>query len=229
MTNCNVHQLVPTHLDNIFFDDDDDACRVLSPLAGAILLPALITNFGLRLKNRPTLASVFRSQYNRNTQGGFSQSENMGLRKSRNLVRAANCGVCVDLLQIIIDSGSPCFTDNLPPSYLLLLLAIKAQLFLIGNLSKTDVNSAPPPIYGYEPTASVGVRFKVFCQNYEHLRREWGGQGACTEFGRGVGALWRATSLPPVRPPDLSVTVWVRKKRWKDRLERRSRLASSVG
>ena len=36
-------------------------------------------------------------------------------------------------------------------------------------------------------------------------------------------------SLPPVRPPDLSVTVWVRKKRWKDRLERRSRLASSVG
>ena len=35
-------------------------------------------------------------------------------------------------------------------------------------------------------------------------------------------------SLPPVRPPDLSVTVWVRKKRWKDRLERRSRLASSV-
>ena len=56
-----------------------------------------------------------------------------------------------------------------------------------------------PPIYGYEPTASVGVRFKVFCQNYEHLRREWGGgeggQGACTEFGRGVGALWRATSL----------------------------------
>ena len=113
LTNCNVHQLFPTHLD-IFFDDDD-ACRVLSPLAGAILLPALITNFGLRLKNRPTLASVFRSQYNRNTQGGFSQSENMGLGKSRNLVRAANCGVCVDLLQIIIDSGSPCFTDNLPP------------------------------------------------------------------------------------------------------------------
>ena len=55
-----------------------------------------------------------------------------------------------------------------------------------------------------------------------------GGQGACTEFGGGVGALWRATSLPPARPPDLSVTVWVRKKRWKDRLERRSRLASSV-
>ena len=38
-----------------------------------------------------------------------------------------------------------------------------------------------PPIYGYEPTTSVGVRFKVFCQNYEHLRGEW--RSACTELG----------------------------------------------
>ena len=73
-----------------------------------------------------------------------------------------------------------------------------------------------PPIYGYEPTTSVGVRFKVFCQNYEHLR----GSGGVLVPSSGVGALWRGGAPTPPSPPDLSVTVWVRKKRWKDRLDR---------
>ena len=120
---------------------------------------------------------------------------------------------CVDLLQIIIDSGSLCFTDNLHPSplpYLLLLLAIKAQLFLIGNLSKTDVNSAAPPIYGYEPTASVGVRFKVFCQNYEHLRGESGGQ--CLYWVWPGGRSTLESHLPPSSSPPWSICHCLGKK-----------------
>ena len=101
-------------------DADDDACRVLSPLPAAIFLPALITNFGLRLKNRPTLASVFRTQYNRNTQEGGSQNEKVGLlRNLRRYTLATSSYLpiveCVDLLQIIIDSGSPVSPTTSPP------------------------------------------------------------------------------------------------------------------
>ena len=48
----------------------------------------------------------------------------------------------------------------------------------------------------------------------------WGGSGGVLVPSSGVGALWRGGAPTPPSPPDLSVTVWVRKKRWKDRLDR---------
>ena len=115
----------------------------------------------------------------------------------------------------------PLFHRQPPPHhsipYLLLLLAIKAQLFLIGNLSKPMLTVHRPP-YLCLWTHNLGrCPFQGFLPELWALE---GGVEECLYRARGSEHFGEGQAPTPPSPPDLSVTVWVRKKRWKDRLDR---------